>query len=220
VTASAQILTQRLARNDRPVVARKDRPVEPDGVVSNVLSGTLGKLISDLKCNGSACFGTRSCATLPMTRPDGAHRQGEPSRLDDSTSAAPNERPADGTLFHRERPPACRGRPGPTISRFDVAHFLLNEVEQPTHVRRVVGIVHKECQIMIRQKGVRVRHRHGDIQYSSGDYTNLLRSRIQISMSRQVRIVLEDIEISELIRSSRSRPCAAFPSCRCGAGAQ
>jgi putative NADH-flavin reductase len=29
-----------------------------------------------------------------------------------------------------------------TISRADVAHFMLNEVEQPGHIRRVVGIAY------------------------------------------------------------------------------
>jgi putative NADH-flavin reductase len=29
-----------------------------------------------------------------------------------------------------------------TISRADVAHFLLNEVEQPAHIRRIVGIAY------------------------------------------------------------------------------
>jgi putative NADH-flavin reductase len=30
----------------------------------------------------------------------------------------------------------------PTISRADVADFLLNEVERPAHLRRVVGIAY------------------------------------------------------------------------------
>jgi putative NADH-flavin reductase len=37
-------------------------------------------------------------------------------------------------------PQGARG--SATVSRADVAHFLLDEVEHPAHVRRVVGMAH------------------------------------------------------------------------------
>jgi putative NADH-flavin reductase len=37
-------------------------------------------------------------------------------------------------------PPGAGG--AATVSRADVAHFMLDEVEQPAHIRRVVGIAY------------------------------------------------------------------------------
>lgn len=44
---------------------------------------------------------------------------------------------ADGRL-----PPASRGGAVSTLSRADLAHFLLDELEHPAHVRRIVGVAY------------------------------------------------------------------------------
>jgi len=44
------------------------------------------------------------------------------------------------TESYRVRVRNCRGRLLPTISRADVAHFILEELENPRHIRQVVPL--------------------------------------------------------------------------------
>jgi putative NADH-flavin reductase len=50
------------------------------------------------------------------------------------------ERGRSITASPNDHPPGAGG--AATVNRADVAHFMLDEVEQPAHIRRIVGIAY------------------------------------------------------------------------------